>query len=359
MGALRLLVALPAALRCLRLAVPRPHPLLRSCTFTGALPCRPGRWCAGVPPALPSWRHRALPGSWATRSASALLSDPDRAAVPRHFGTYGAAPAFVDYEGPSEHSPFEAQSHGFCGRCLRFALRVAPADARLASGCLLCFTGWDWLPTGWLRKVSDVYFIFLLPQAWPGATTNELITQGLSLIRNAMWNYGGVARAYRQAAGPRHQPAARVEERGGQLLRRQPPHAAAAHPAECRAAALSCSVGSVASAQSDHSSAGPSRRLRTARTRRHRAATGRTRSLPAAAAKLTRWRWSASRNRSERSMPGGGRPAGSRLCQLLAPEAQHRHTLRTIVIRRLAQRSESTCPTPKPGCQCRAAPRGN
>ena len=109
------------------------------------------------------------------RICPALRPRPGRRASP--FRHVRCCPRIVDCEGPSEHSPFEAQSHGFCGRCLRFALRVAPADARLASGCLLCFTGWDWLPTGWLRKVSDVYFIFLLPQAWPGATTIKVRTQ--------------------------------------------------------------------------------------------------------------------------------------------------------------------------------------
>lgn len=87
MGALRLLVALLAALRCLRLAIPCQHPLFRSGAIAGALPHRPGLCCAGVPPALLSWSQRALPGSWATRSASALLSDPGRAVLPSLFGT--------------------------------------------------------------------------------------------------------------------------------------------------------------------------------------------------------------------------------------------------------------------------------
>ena len=104
MGALRLLAALFAALRCLRLAIPCRHPSVRSCASSDALPHRPGLWSAGVPPALPSWRQRDLPGSWATRST------------------------------------------------------FPPTNARLASGCRLRSIGWDWLPTGWLRQVSDASF---------------------------------------------------------------------------------------------------------------------------------------------------------------------------------------------------------
>ena len=94
MGALRLLVALVAALRCLRLAIPCRHPTVRSCASSDALPHRPGLWCAGVPPALPSWRQRDLPGSWATRSTFALLSDPGRAGVPSRFGTPVLSPLY-------------------------------------------------------------------------------------------------------------------------------------------------------------------------------------------------------------------------------------------------------------------------
>ena len=91
--ALRLLVALVAALRCLRLAIPCRHPTVRSCASSDALPHRPGLCYAGVPPALPSWRQRDLPGSWATRSTFALLSDPGRAGVPSRFGTPVLSPA--------------------------------------------------------------------------------------------------------------------------------------------------------------------------------------------------------------------------------------------------------------------------
>ena len=125
MRALRLLVALVAALRCLRLAIPCRHPTVRSCASSDALPHRPGLCYAGVPPALPSWRQRDLPGSWATRSTFALLSDPGRASVPSRFGTPVLPPLFRRRR-PQQEGTFEAQSHGFCGRCLRFADGVAP-----------------------------------------------------------------------------------------------------------------------------------------------------------------------------------------------------------------------------------------
>ena len=130
MGALRLLVALLAALRCLRLAIPCRHPSVRSCASSGAAPHRPGRCSAGVPPALPSWRQRALPGSWATRSAFALLSDPGRASVPSHLAARRCCPAESITKAPAIKKSFAAQSHGFCGRCLRFAVRVAPAQRK-------------------------------------------------------------------------------------------------------------------------------------------------------------------------------------------------------------------------------------
>ena len=94
MRALRLLVALVAALRCLRLAIPCRHPTVRSCASSDALPHRPGLCYAGVPPALPSWSQRDLPGSWATRSTFALLSDPGRAGVPSRFGTPVLSPLY-------------------------------------------------------------------------------------------------------------------------------------------------------------------------------------------------------------------------------------------------------------------------
>ena len=66
---------------------------------------------------------------------------------------------------------FGAQSPGLLTRCLRFAGGRPANDARLASGCWPGSTGWDWLPTGFQRKVSScLLHPFLLSQASPGAT---------------------------------------------------------------------------------------------------------------------------------------------------------------------------------------------
>jgi hypothetical protein len=55
-------------------------------------------------------------------------------------------------------SNLEAQSHGFGTGCLRFVVWVTPPlHARLASGCRPGSTGWDWLPTGFLREVLKLY----------------------------------------------------------------------------------------------------------------------------------------------------------------------------------------------------------
>src|SRR5262249_41641077 len=45
---------------------------------------------------------------------------------------------------------------------LRFVVGVAPRGARLASGCSPGSTGWDCLPTGFLRKVLKVQSLPLL-----------------------------------------------------------------------------------------------------------------------------------------------------------------------------------------------------
>ena len=65
-------------------------------------------------------------------------------------------PRYVHDEGSRDKPYLEAQSHGFSTRCLRFVVWVSPAlHARLASRCGPHATGRDWLPAGFLRKVSD------------------------------------------------------------------------------------------------------------------------------------------------------------------------------------------------------------
>ena len=65
-------------------------------------------------------------------------------------------PRYDHNEGSHEIPAFEAQSHGFRTRCLRFVPCVATRDAKLASGRWPSATGRACLPAGLLRKVSDV-----------------------------------------------------------------------------------------------------------------------------------------------------------------------------------------------------------
>ena len=123
--ALRLPAARPAALRCLRLAVPREHSLFRS----RAAECcrrRAWSWSPGISGReLLPWRRQDLPRSWGTPlcPCPALRPRQDRRVRPlRHAG---AAPALTTTKAPA-FATFEAQSHGFGTGCLRFAGRVTP-----------------------------------------------------------------------------------------------------------------------------------------------------------------------------------------------------------------------------------------
>ena len=116
--------------------------------------------------------YRASPvpgGSWC---ASAVFSDPGRTGHPWPGRCAGAAPVVSKTKAPAG-SILEAQWHGLGTGCLRFARAITGQDTRLASGCWLGFTGWDWSPTESLRKVSKVYslHLFLLSQASLGART--------------------------------------------------------------------------------------------------------------------------------------------------------------------------------------------
>jgi hypothetical protein len=128
------------------------RPSIRSSRAQDASHERPG----GVHPVphrtQKAWRQRDLPGSWMTlsRICPALRPRSGRCARPlRHLG---AAPALVTTKAPTVSS-FEAQSHGFYGRCLRFALG-SPLTRKARFWLLADSTRWDWLPTGSLQKVS-------------------------------------------------------------------------------------------------------------------------------------------------------------------------------------------------------------
>jgi hypothetical protein len=108
-------------------------------------------------------------GSWC---AYAVFFDPGWIEHPLPWRSADAAPVVSKTKAPAG-STLEAPSHGLSTGCLRFVRAIAGPDARLASGCWLGFTGWDWSPTESLRKVSKVYslHLFLLSQALLGAMT--------------------------------------------------------------------------------------------------------------------------------------------------------------------------------------------
>jgi hypothetical protein len=88
------------------------------------------------------------------RPCSPTPAGPRRQALQRR----RCCPRHVQNEG-SRDGIFEAQSHGFCTRCLRFVRRVAPADARLASSCWpLCWAGLATrrIPTKGFRAASYI-----------------------------------------------------------------------------------------------------------------------------------------------------------------------------------------------------------
>ena len=107
----------------------------------------------------------------------ALVSDPGRTGAP---GPYGAPTRPLRSFRRWAHCDkldFGAPEHGLHTRCLRFVTSVARSDARLTSGCWPGSTRWDWLPTGFPRKVSELQ-LFPLSQALPDARTTQLTCRG-------------------------------------------------------------------------------------------------------------------------------------------------------------------------------------
>ena len=73
----------------------------------------------------------------------------------------GAAPVEMKTKATHDIMTFEAQSHGFSTRCLRFAHRLSPPDARLASAVGQLY-GAGLQPAGFRRKVSSMLLHRLL-----------------------------------------------------------------------------------------------------------------------------------------------------------------------------------------------------
>ena len=99
---------------------------------------------------------------------------PRRDLRARPFRRVGTAPGWVHSKGSRNQSSFEARSHGFRARCLRFAATVTRDHARLASGWRPAFTGRGSNPLGLFRRFQVCRLQpFLLRQAYPGAQTRR------------------------------------------------------------------------------------------------------------------------------------------------------------------------------------------
>jgi hypothetical protein len=140
--ALRLPAAHLAALRCLRLAIPSFRPLFVPASSGRELRIHQEFWVPGLQPAVNDGNDRVSQVPEPPSCPCALFFDPGRTEHARPLRRVDAAPACV-YNGGSRKEYFEAQSHGIGTRCLRFAVRVTPPHARLASGCWPSSAGRD------------------------------------------------------------------------------------------------------------------------------------------------------------------------------------------------------------------------
>ena len=141
----------------------------RVCRFA---PCGPERTTAGLGfiirsplPDITPGDDPGLPSSWRTLMCLRPALGPRRA---RHYRDKAIAasrhgPTRMLLRGLSTRGNFGARSHGISTRCLRFAVRITPPHARLASGCGPGSTRRDWLPAGFLRKVSVMLLTSLPP----------------------------------------------------------------------------------------------------------------------------------------------------------------------------------------------------
>ena len=97
------------------------------------------------------------------RCAFALFSDPGRADPIRPLRWVGAALPDTNRKAPTIGT-FEAGSHSFNTRCLRFAVQITHTPRKTRFGCWPSFTGGTGYPLGFLREVSVSAFryIFIL-----------------------------------------------------------------------------------------------------------------------------------------------------------------------------------------------------
>jgi hypothetical protein len=140
-GALRLPVARPAALRCLRGAVSRSHPrfapMAAGCAGRG-----PGVGHPVLPPGLAE-KAKGPPRFLGNPCERALFFDPGGIACARPLRRRDTAFRQLNNVGSRDFNAFGAQSHGPLTRCLRFAAPVtrAPRKTRFRPLAKLCRAG--------------------------------------------------------------------------------------------------------------------------------------------------------------------------------------------------------------------------
>jgi hypothetical protein len=105
----------------------------------------------------------------------ALFLDPSRLGSPGHCG-YRRSPSGHSNGGRSARSLISGlDSRAFTRVVYASQGGSLPRHARLTSGCGPGSTRWDWLPTGFRRKVSALLLLqrFPLSQAFPDARTRQ------------------------------------------------------------------------------------------------------------------------------------------------------------------------------------------
>lgn len=145
------------------------------CAAHGAAPRAGWLWSAGSTPSVRPFlggddRPSQVPGQ--PRCASALLSDPAGARC-QAIAASSPGPGCSDDPAPRVFVRFRGSITRHRHSLSTLPRSGCPRRARLASGWWPASTGWDWLPTGLLQKVSPLIvqvigFSFL--QALPGAT---------------------------------------------------------------------------------------------------------------------------------------------------------------------------------------------
>lgn len=139
---LRLPAALPASLLGLWIGGTACAPVDSLPAGTGAAPVGLGL-VSRSPPASSSGNGRASHVPGRPFCVFALLSDPGRTLASGHQRCSGAAPATSRTRAPAKDTNFEARSHGFNTRCLRFAAPVTrrPRKTRFRLLARLCRMG--------------------------------------------------------------------------------------------------------------------------------------------------------------------------------------------------------------------------